>query len=569
MGTWLALAYTFFILSIISQTLAIIAAIWLAFPYSAAIGGSVLLSIFLIAAGFFVLPGIALAWHFKWGANKTLTLDQASMRRNSSTTMGEKKGPSKIERRVIEGTTVLHWAAYKGGWKHRLLLSVLLAAGEDVDAAAVGRGEGVTALMIAVLRGNTEVLKQLLRAGADVNRKETSNERSALHSAALKGHLDCIDLLLKAGADTTAVDLLGYSPIQLARRENKTEACKMIGDFVQEKLNNELLYAAKHRKGDRMRQLLAAGASPNSADIRGTTALIWTANRGFYDGVCELLNAKAEVNAANIQGSTALTEAALSGRAEVVKVLLDHNANHSWVVPSDHSTALHRAARRGIAEVVEELLTRVKVDKQAVDEAALNKNHAALRSLLNKAREGQYGVTHFQTAAAIGSDAAVRLYLEKGALQTDDKSEVTALLLAAQEGHADVVKTLVAEGGADTERCDARGKTPLHWAACEAYPNVVKELIKLGAKVDSVDLQGQTPLHAAATAEKEKISLAVEVVEALLAGGANLRAVDKNGKRPLDSAKEKGNLKLLDCLDRSRLHATFARRTFAASRLPV
>jgi ankyrin repeat protein len=567
MSTYLTVAYSFFILSIISQTLAIIAAVWLAFPLSAAIGGSVLLALFLIAAIFFVLPGIALAWHFKSGVNKTLKLEQPGVKRYASINRGFAHSAHQQQPpRVIEGTTVLHWAAYKGGYKHRLLLNVLLAAGEDVDVAAQGGGDGVTALMIAVLRGKTDVVKQLLGAGADVNRTETSNERSALHYAAQKGHTEIVKLLLRAGADTTAVDLLGHSPLNLARRVNQTEVATVIQDFVQDKLNFELLTAAKRRKGDRMRQLLAAGASPDSHDPRGTTALIWAANRGFFDGVSELLQKGAKVNAKNSHGSTALTEAALSGNAAVVRVLLDHKADPT--VASDGSTALHRAARRGQAEVVEELLTRVPVDKQSVDEAALNKNHAALRSLLNKAREGKYGMSFFQTAAYIGSDPAVRLYLEKDALAVDEKYEVSALLLAAQEGHVDVVRTLVADGGADTERGDAAGKTPLHWAACEGYPCVVRELIRLKSKVDSVDCQGQTPLHAAAGAEKEHFWSSFEVAEALLAGGASYNVVDSNGKTPLDVAKEKGNLKLVECFEKIRI-CNETHRSASSHRLPV
>lgn len=565
MSTWLAGAYSFFILSIIFQTLAIIAAAWLAFPVPAAIGGSVLLFLFLIAAGFFVLPGFALAWHFKSGVNKSLTLDQPGLKRSISITRGTTQ--SKQEARVIEGTTVLHWAAYKGEFKHRLLLSVLLAAGEDVDVAAKGGGDGMTALMIAVLRGKSAVVKQILAAGADVNRTEFSNERTALHYAAQKGHTDIVLLLLKAGADTTAVDLLGHSPINLARRFNQAEVVTTIQRFVQEKLDLELLHAAKRKKIERLRRVLAAGASPNSMDRRGTTALIWAANRGFLDAVSELLKKGAEVNAKNKQGSTALTEAALSGSSAVVRVLLDNNADPMVVVDSDGSTALHRAARRGIVEVVEELLIHVQVDKQAIDEAALNKNGAALKSLLNKAREGKYGMSLFQTAAYIGSDPAVRLYLEKGffALSVDEEDEVSALLIAAQEGHVDVVRTLVADGGADTERGDAVGKTPLHWAACEGYSSVVKELIKLKAKVDSVDGQGQTPLHTAAGAENEKFLSSVEVAEALLAGGANLNAVDNMGKTPLDIAKEKGNLKMLEWFDKIKSNEKF----ISSSRLPV
>ena len=521
LNTWLTMAYSFFILSILSQTLALIAASWLAVPVSAAIAASVLLILFLIAATFFVLPGIALAWHFRFGMNKTLTLEKPLKSSRSSppslsstysratktaTKIRSMYGSSSSQGKVIEGSTVLHWAAFKGGARHRLLLSVLLAAGESVDIPAQG-AEGWTPLHIAAYKGNDRIVRQLIEAGANVEQIDTANGRTALHFAALKGHKTTCEMLLKAGCDPSLMDVVGNSSIDVARRFGNVECLRTILDFQTEKLNNELMAAVKWRRGGRMRQLLAAGAAPNSRDSRGTSVLTWACNRGFEEGVRQLLDHGADVNASNTHGSTPLIEACMSGNANVVNALLQHGADVSAVIKDTGDNALHMASRRGHAEVVESLLTSPStvVDKKAVDEAAINNNGAVLRILLS--HDAKVDMSLLQAAAFIGSNSAVKLYIDKGDLARDATCDVSALIIAAQEGHVDVVRTLLT-AHVDPNRRDAEGKTALYWAAAEGHDDVAALLIAHGADVHLAEYsQGKTPLHVAASAGHSKVAM--------------------------------------------------------------
>ena len=88
--------------------------------------------------------------------------------------------------------------------------------------------------------------------------------------------------------------------------------------------------------------------------------------------------------------------------------------------------------------------------------------------------------------------------------------------------------------GADPNKANTYGRTPLHWATNRGHTNVVQLLLWIGADPNKADLDGLTPLHEA-TMVKEK-----SIVEDLLKGGADPNKEDENGKTPLYHAEENG-----------------------------
>ena len=98
-------------------------------------------------------------------------------------------------------------------------------------------------------------------------------------------------------------------------------------------------------------------------------------------------------------------------------------------------------------------------------------------------------------------------------LDVQDSVGATPLMLAAQNGHADVVEILL-ELGASANILDEEERTALHHAAKNGEGAVVNALLDAGAPVAAVDAYGQTPLHAAAEAAYE------DAARLLLAAGA-------------------------------------------------
>ena len=121
---------------------------------------------------------------------------------------------------------------------------------------------------------------------------------------------------------------------------------------------------------------IEAGADVNAKDdIYGITALMWAAMNGRSEVVKILLDAGADVNAKTEGGTTALMLAAFLDNTEVAKILLNAGANVN-ARTKDGRTALIEAASEGRVKIVKTLLdagadvnAKDKDGKRAVDYA--------------------------------------------------------------------------------------------------------------------------------------------------------------------------------------------------------
>ena len=111
------------------------------------------------------------------------------------------------------GNTPLIWAAETG---HVEAVNLLLdVPGIDVNH----RGYlGATALNRAARRGHSEILKLLIRAGADLN-MPNDKLQYPLHFAAFKQNAEAVEILLEHGANTRVLDRKGRTPAEDTRNE--------------------------------------------------------------------------------------------------------------------------------------------------------------------------------------------------------------------------------------------------------------------------------------------------------------------------------------------------------------
>ncbi|KAL6765307.1 ankyrin repeat-containing domain protein [Haematococcus lacustris] len=129
--------------------------------------------------------------------------------------------------------------------------------------------------------------------------------------------------------------------------------------------------------------------------------------------------------------------------------------------------------------------------------------------LHDAAKKGNLGA--LQTALSSGQD-----------IESTDSKERTCLLIAASQGHTEIVKYLVDEREADVDAEDADGNTALALAAVAGHTDCVKALLAKSDE-DAENSEGQTPLWLALEGNH------IDTVKALLAGGADVQLAGPGG----------------------------------------
>ena len=107
-----------------------------------------------------------------------------------------------------DGDTPLHLAIRNSS---TTVVEELLSLGADMDALSrTCMGEQLSALQLAVLYNQIEVVKLLVSAGAD------KDDPSALHTAIIEDNIEMVELLMSLGCDIDSRGPNGISPISHA-----------------------------------------------------------------------------------------------------------------------------------------------------------------------------------------------------------------------------------------------------------------------------------------------------------------------------------------------------------------
>jgi len=291
-----------------------------------------------------------------------------------------------------------------------------------------------------------------------------------------------------------------------------------------------------------------------------------------------LLSHGAPINGKGREGYTVLYNAALSGRLELVRMLLARGADPSITVAGGKSI-LHSVtvgSMRNYPEIAE-LLIRNGADVNAKDQkgrtpletccyygtrevidvlcrhgASIDSADEAVaagdvkRAEMMIRRDGRLLTARFgdegeliNMGARRGRTDTVAMLIDMGAsIEARDIGDRTPLHLTASHGHLDTAALLLARG-AVVSALDGDGASPLHLAVTGEMASL---LISKGAKVELKDRNGNTPLHRAALRGSR------DVLAVLVAHGASIRERNRKGQQPLDLACDWDNRKAIGFL---------------------
>ncbi|XP_043475114.1 ankyrin-1-like [Leptopilina heterotoma] len=338
------------------------------------------------------------------------------------------------------------------------LVNYLLSKGANAN---VSWKNGITALHTAVKNASDDMIKILLQYKADVN-AIAQNRKTPLYLAVEHDLENIVQFFLENEPESRKSIYFpcdqGLTPLHLAVKKGKEEITKLLLKFgkifYHPECTESVLHTAVQENQTRLLKILLKTKGISDFDS-GKTALELAVEKGSIDTVKEFCMFYTESNV-HWNGYAALYVAALNGRINVLKLLLEYGACLN--TPSDdYLTPLIAAAEKGHLKIVQ-LLIEKKVNvnetgpsgKCALHFAVENQFPKIVQILLESGanvNQRALGLTALHCAVYVGSLEIVKLLLEKGAdINAKNLSDATPLVTGVQKNQTEIVKYLLANG---------------------------------------------------------------------------------------------------------------------------
>lgn len=430
-------------------------------------------------------------------------LSVAAMKGDISTVRALLGKSADIDAPQGDGSTALHWAAYRDDWD---MAQLLLEAGANVSVKT--RLGGMTPLFMAAKSGNATIVELLIEAGADANSVNIETGTTPLMLAAASGSVDAVKTLLDAGAELDATDVnQGQTALIFAAAPGRVDVIKLLAKRGADVNATSLVPTPRKTEG-------AGGPRWRRGDLAlgGMTPLQFAARDGRMEAVEALLDAGADIDKLTTSNNmSGLTIAILNAHFDVAMFLLKQGADPKPADTSEGVTALYAVIdaqwanrvwypppspeqeRTHYLDLIKEILKRgVDIDIRLKAKMWQRQMHG---DWVNPT-----GATAFWRAAQANDVDAMKLLIAAGANPSIlSRDGVSALQVAAGWGYEPQTSTfipdarlaavqyLVEEVGLDVNSKDKKGYTPLHGAGLtsEYGTEVISYLVTMGADVNA------------------------------------------------------------------------------------
>lgn len=412
---------------------------------------------------------------------------------------------------------------------------------------------GYTALSIASEFGRPDLIKILLRRGADVNFQD-EHGNNALIIATLYGNFKSVETLVKYGDNinlnlqnshgSTALSLSifhGFNEITYFLIENGADI-----NIRDNEGSTPLIFASSSGNTAVAKKLIQKWADPNLVNNSKDSALMYAIKGGHIEIVKELLSNGIDCNLSNSRKETALILASKLRKLNALKMLLNYPCLDVNIEDDSKFNALMYASYNGDYEIVEALLKygadvnhRNSFDLFPLKCAAYG-HHFEIYDLLIK--HGAEEAITFSDAQPMGVEKLLFIILMNLSFSSSTFSKYIRisehLLILINAFEKDTPLLALSE----FQKIDLQYLYPI---LCDREYNAFSFLLlRLGIDVNFVYSHGMTPLMIAAKKSNELL------VEKLLKLGANLNMVNDDGDSVLDIACKNGYLEIVKILCR-------------------
>lgn len=371
----------------------------------------------------------------------------------------------KMTRADADGWTALHLATWN---MHINAVSFLIEMSDSQWLSVADNRFRYTALHLATWNNDSEIIRKLSAAGANVSAQATDGS-TAIIMAARNGYVEALNALIEAGASVSAKGYEEWTPLHFAAGNGHVNIINVLKSEANVKTSEgwtPMHLAAGNGHDKAVLALKDAGAKIMPKDSKGWTPMHCAANSGHVNTINILKNAGASVFSVTESGSTPMHWAAANGHPAAIRTLKNLGAATDAVTKLK-STPMHLAARFGQVEAI-------KILKE------------------------------------VGGG---------GCVSAQNKNGLTPMHIAAENGHVNVIKTLRDIGGGVSAR-NKHGITPLHLAAAKGRVNTIKALIDAGADVSAESREG-TPL------QKARQNKHLDAVKVLMDAGGDVKPPTK------------------------------------------
>ncbi|HRX63568.1 MAG TPA: ankyrin repeat domain-containing protein [Candidatus Absconditabacterales bacterium] len=215
----------------------------------------------------------------------------------------------------------------------------------------------ITGLMLSILLGDVEMVKFLLKNGADVNKKSGDGRTALIYACNKKFDLNIVKNLLKYPVDISVEDKKGNNATMYAYALGGHDL-----DISSDSDNAKLLRLLLNYSGvsagiiakskSHLLKLIKSGEDINIKDIKGNTLLMYYVEDGSIKLVNKLIKDGADLNIQNKLGITPLMLAVKLNYIDIAKILIKNGSN-CMLRDNQGNTVIDFVKEKKIEELIE------------------------------------------------------------------------------------------------------------------------------------------------------------------------------------------------------------------------